>query len=89
MATQIDLTPQNPIIPLKPITFFNHNEECTISDEEIKILRDIRKLYILATGTKHEISLKILEIRIIRLVHNITLKFSKDIVEYFDANILK
>jgi hypothetical protein len=88
-GTRIDLTPRNLTQPNEPLTFFNHLEEATINDDELRILRDVTRLYnYAAESIQKEISLKILKIRIVRNTHKITLKFSKDIVEYLDT-ILK
>lgn len=90
MANRIDLTPRNLTQPFESMTFFNHIEEVEITDEDIRILRDVQRLYAWASmPADQNISIKILKIRIIRNTHHITLKLAKDIVEYLDATILK
>lgn len=77
--------------PFEPITFFNHIEEATITDNEIQVLKQIDRLHALAfcNVANPDISLKILKIGIIRNTHHISLKLSKDIIEYLDATLLK
>jgi hypothetical protein len=88
--TRIDLTPRNLTVPIEPITFFNHISEVEITDEDIRILRDVEKLHRYASlPVDQSMSLKILKIRIIKNTHNTTLKFAKDIVEYLDNTLLK
>jgi len=77
--------------PFEPITFFNHIEEATITNTEIQVLKQIDRLHALAfcNVANPDISLKILKIGIIRNTHHISLKLSKDIIEYLDATLLK
>ena len=77
---RVDLTlPQ--IKQEAPITFHNSLEEVTISYNTLHILRDVKFLHDNCTNTD-EISLLILQIRIIKSIHRCGLKMAKDIYEY-------